>query len=141
MRYFIVVFLFALSFVSVNSGNDTKEELSFMQEVEFKEDPWLDVTITTYNPTKAQCDDTPLITSCRAHIDTFALRREELKWCAVSRNLLETYHYGDTIEVFIKDGHMYNGRYKVMDTMNKRFTNYIDILTLSKGGKWQGRIK
>lgn len=139
--------LFALLFVAVYAasrdvGDDyTPYTNSASEVVGWEESPWKDVTITTYNPTKAQCDDTPLITACGGRIDTIALRNKELKWCALSRDLLEVYSYGDTIDVYIRDGHEYNGRYVVMDTMNKRFTNYIDILTLHKGGKWKGMIK
>lgn len=40
----------------------------------------------------------------------------------MSRNLLEIFPYGTIIYI---EGH---GEYKVVDTMNKRFINYIDIL-------------
>lgn len=100
---------------------------------------WQEVTITVYNPTRTQCDDTPLITASNKRIDP--KRINALMWCAVSRDLLEEYSYGDTINVFISDGHSLNGRYVIQDTMNKRFTNRIDLLSKLSRGKWSGKIK
>lgn len=100
---------------------------------------WREVTITVYNPTQGQCDDTPLITASNKRIDP--KRVKELRWCAVSRDLLKTYSYGDTIQLFISKGHSLNGRYVIQDTMNKRFTNRIDLLSPLSRGKWSGKIK
>lgn len=102
---------------------------------------WRDVTITVYNPTQGQCDDTPLITASNKTIDLLKLKQGKLRWCAVSRDLLKVHSYGDTIQVFIEDGHFLNGRYVIQDTMNKRFTNRIDLLTTIKRGKWSGKMK
>ena len=80
------------------------------------------VTLTTYNPCKAQCDDTPTITANNTKINLQKLKQGKLRYCAVSPDLLWCLPFGSIIEI---DGH---GRYEVVDTMNNRFDHYIDIL-------------
>ena len=80
------------------------------------------VTLTTYNPCKAQCDDTPTITANNTKINLQKLNQGKLRYCAVSPDLLWCLSFGSIIEI---DGY---GRYEVVDTMNKRFDHYIDIL-------------
>lgn len=80
------------------------------------------VTLTTYNPVKEQCDNTPLVTANMTKIDLKKLKRGELKICAISRNLLYLIPMGSRIHI---EGH---GEYVVADLMNKRFSHCIDIL-------------
>ena len=80
------------------------------------------VTLTVYNPVESQCDDTPLITANGTKIDLEKLKKGEIKYCAVSRDLLSEIPYGSIIYI---EGH---GEYEVVDTMNKRFKNRVDIL-------------
>ena len=80
------------------------------------------VTLTTYNPTKAQCGNNPNKTANGTIIDHKKLKQGKLKYCAISRDLLWCIPMGSIIDI---DGH---GRYKVVDTMNARFNHYIDIL-------------
>lgn len=80
------------------------------------------VTLTTYNATKAQCDNNPNETANGTIICHKKLKQGKLKYCAISRDLLWCIPMGSVIEI---DGH---GRYKVVDTMNARFNHYIDIL-------------
>lgn len=80
------------------------------------------VTLTTYNAVASQCDDSPLITADGTKIDMKKLKKGTIKYCAVSRDLLRYIPYGSVIHI---EGH---GFYEVRDTMNKRFSRYIDIL-------------
>ena len=80
------------------------------------------VTLTTYNATKAQCDNNPNETANGTIICHKKLKQGKLKYCAISRDLLWCIPMGSVVEI---DGH---GRYKVVDTMNARFNHYIDIL-------------
>lgn len=80
------------------------------------------VTITTYNPVKKQCDSNPLITADGTKINLKKLKNKQIKYCAVSRNLLWIFPYGTKIHI---EGF---GVYEVRDTMHKRFTHRIDIL-------------
>lgn len=80
------------------------------------------VTLTTYNAVASQCDNTPLITADGTKIDLKKLKSGQIKYCAVSRDLLGDIPFGSVIHI---EGH---GYYEVRDTMNKRFNHYIDIL-------------
>ena len=80
------------------------------------------VTLTTYNATKAQCDNNPNKTANGTIIDHKKLKQGKLKYCAISRDLLWCIPMGSIIYI---DGH---GRYEVVDTMDARFNHYIDIL-------------
>lgn len=96
------------------------------------------VTATVYNPVASQCDDSPLVTADCSKIDLAKLEKGEIKWIAVSRDLLERYPYGSVVELESDSDPSINGIYEVHDTMNKRYENYIDILvpTRVKLGKW-----
>jgi hypothetical protein len=67
-----------------------------------------------------------------SRIDTVALRNGQLKWCALSRDMLKRwggkYDYGDSIYVSGL------GWYVVKDVMNKRFRNKLDILSYTRVG-------
>lgn len=80
------------------------------------------VTLTTYNATKAQCDNSPNKTANGTIIDHKKLKQGKLKYCAISPDLLWCIPMGSIIDI---DGH---GRYEVVDTMDSRFNHYIDIL-------------
>ena len=80
------------------------------------------VTLTTYNPVEAQCDNDPLVTADGTKIDLNKLKKGKIKYCAVSPDLLWALPYGSILEI---EGH---GLYIVKDTMNKRFDHCIDIL-------------
>ncbi|MCQ2232476.1 MAG: hypothetical protein MJZ30_11575 [Paludibacteraceae bacterium] len=124
MKHIILSFFLAVS-----------ASLSIAQE-------WRDVSITVYNPTASQCDGSPLITACNSRIDTTKLKQGKLRWIAVSRDLLEEFPYGTSVYLWIAPNHPKNGSYRVKDTMNKRYTNAIDILTYNeKRGKWKGKLQ
>lgn len=98
------------------------------------------VTATVYHAVEGQCDDTPLVTACGKNInpeDPYGHR-----YLAVSRDLLDVFPYGT--EVVVSGTGDYDGIWVVADTMNKRFSGYIDFLINEdmKGGKWDSvRIK
>lgn len=103
-----------------------------------------EVTVTRYNPVESQCNSQPLITADMSKISLSKLKRGEIRWIAVSRDLRKIYKYGDVVEIKAKNGDddSINGLYEVHDTMNKRFTDRIDILTHVDNphgqGKWKG---
>jgi len=80
------------------------------------------VTLTTYNAVVGQCDNDPLTTADGTKIDLKKLKKGEIKYAAVSRDLLWAIPLGSIIHI---EGH---GYYEVRDTMNKRFNHYVDIL-------------
>ena len=80
------------------------------------------VTLTTYNATEAQCDNSPNKTANGTIIDYKKLKQGKLKYCSISPDLLWCIPMGSIIDI---DGH---GRYEVVDTMDDRFNYRIDIL-------------
>lgn len=88
-------------------------------------------TLTIYNPEEDQCDDSPLITANNSRIDLEKLRRNEIRWMALSRDLLKRwkgeFNYGDTVLVETGDADI-DGRWVINDNMNKRFKNRGDLL-------------
>ena len=94
------------------------------------------VTVTTYNPTKAQCDDTPHITADGTHFKTW--KASSYRYVALSRDLLSRwggpFNYGDYI--VIEGTGDRDGIYQVRDTMNPRWTNRVDILTTNSRFKY-----
>jgi len=99
--------------------------------------------LTVYNPTVRQCDRTPLVTASNSKIDKIKLGNQELRWMALSRNLLKRwngkFHYGDTVMVSSGDASI-DGFWVIKDTMNKRYKNYGDLLFHSdvrSRGKWR----
>lgn len=82
------------------------------------------VTITMYQPTTEQCDDSPLTTADGSKIDPN--KASEQKMVALSRDLLAKFKYGDLIE--IKGAGKKDGIYRVSDTMAKRIRKTVDIL-------------
>lgn len=89
------------------------------------------VKATYYNPTRKQCGSTPLITADGSKINMAKLKRGELRWVAVSRDLRSRFKYGDTIWIDSDDMRL-RGKWVVRDTMNPKHKNRIDILTANK---------
>lgn len=99
------------------------------------------VTATYYNPVKEQCNSNPLITASGKEIDIELLEKGELKWIAVSRDLLKIYKYGDIVRITCDHDPSINGDYEITDTMHERFKNKIDLLWpvgMKGKGKWEG---
>lgn len=87
------------------------------------------VTATVYHPTKSQTNEQNNITASGFVIDT--LHPDKYRIIAVSRDFLNgenfiQLNYGDTVE--IQGTWIYDGKWIVEDTMNKRFKNRIDFL-------------
>ena len=97
------------------------------------------VTATVYHATKSQCDDDYLTTASGRKIKS-TYEAYDHRYIAVSRDLLDLFPYGCKVEV-IGTG-IYDGIYTVADTMNKRYTEYIDILINPdmKQGKWNNVV-
>ena len=94
------------------------------------------VTVTTYNPTRDQCDDTPNITADGTRIKPW--KATEYRYVALSRDLLSRwggpFNYGDYI--VIEGAGDRDGVYQVRDTMNPKWTNRVDILTTNDRFKY-----
>ena len=96
-----------------------------------------DVTVTTYNPTRQQCDSTPNITADGTKFHTW--KASSYRYVALSRDLLSRwggpFNYGDYI--VIEGTGDRDGVYQVRDTMNPKWTNRVDILTTNSRFKYE----
>ena len=99
-----------------------------------------DVTVTTYNPTRQQCDSTPNITADGTRINP--RKATQYRYVALSRDLLSRwggpFNYGDYIVIEGTD--KWDGIYQVRDTMNPKWTNRVDILTTNSRFKYNNII-
>ena len=96
------------------------------------------VTVTTYNPTKEQCDNTPNITADGTKIKPW--RATHYRYVALSRDLIARwggpFEYGDYIVIEgTKDG-KWDGIYQVRDTMAAKWVKRVDILTTDSRFKY-----
>lgn len=100
------------------------------------------VTVTVYNALPGQCNADYLTTASGRKIVKARLNEGELRWVALSRDLLEKYPYGSAIYLDLGENNEYTGEYLVADTMNVRYTKCVDILVPDhiKNGKWPGII-
>ena len=98
------------------------------------------VTVTTYNPTRAQTDSTPNITADGTRINP--RKATQYRYVALSRDLLSRwggpFEYGDYIVIEGTGGR--DGIYQVRDTMNPRWTNRVDILTTNSKFKYDNIV-
>jgi 3D (Asp-Asp-Asp) domain-containing protein len=82
------------------------------------------VTLTTYTISKAQTDNTPLITASGFKLDSINPYKHRI--ISISRDLKKIIGFGDA--VILENAGKYNGVWRVEDLMNSRFVNKIDIL-------------
>lgn len=102
----------------------------------------INVTATFYNPVKGQCSGNSLITADGSKIDLKKLKNDQIRWIAVSRDLLKSFGFGTKVRIESSIDSTINGVYEVHDTMAKRWRNKIDILqTSDKNKKHPGVIK
>jgi 3D (Asp-Asp-Asp) domain-containing protein len=128
------IFALALSLICVNIANlkVTKFIIEHSNTASVSNDTIKgiphEVTATMYYPVSGQCDSDPLTTAGMFKINPD--KASEHKWIAMSRDMIARwggeFQYGDLVE--IKGAGHKDGIYKVVDTMNKRFTNRIDFL-------------
>lgn len=90
------------------------------------------VSVSYYYPAANQCQGDYTITADGSKIDTVALRNGQIKWCALSRDMLSrwggAYNYGDSIYLSGL------GWYEVHDCMNARFKQKVDVLSYTHVG-------
>jgi hypothetical protein len=125
-------------------GSSTRGDNHYISTVYTRKDSSFTLeTLTIYNPTRRQCDRTPLITASNRKIDLTKLSSQQLRWIALSRNLLKRWNgvftYGDTVVVTSGDPSI-DGLWVIHDTLNKRYENRGDLLfdeNVRRLGKWK----
>ena len=109
---------------------DENDEILYSNRIMYR------VTVTTYNPTRAQTDSTPNITADGTRINP--KKASHYRYVALSRDLLSRwggpFEYGDYI--IIEGTEDRDGIYQVRDTMNPKWTNRVDILTTNSRFKY-----
>lgn len=84
-----------------------------------------------YNTDTAQCDSDPFNTADMSRIDPVELNNGNIRWVALSRDMLSRwggpFNYGDTIYVHHNKPEL-RGVWYVHDCMNARYTKRIDFL-------------
>ena len=105
------------------SLEDENNEMLYSNRIMYR------VTVTTYNPTRAQTDSTPNITADGTRINP--RKATQYRYVALSRDLLSRwggpFEYGDYI--VIEGTGKWDGVYQVRDTMNPKWVKRVDILT------------
>ena len=142
---FCALFMFSFSLYFESIMDETWEENKALKNKVSKLENGTNVisfkvTVTTYNPTKAQCDNTPNITADGTKIKTW--KASSYRYVALSRDLLSRwggpFEYGDYI--IIEGTGDRDGVYQVRDTMNPKWTNRVDILTTNSRFKYENII-
>lgn len=105
---------------NVNVSSETAEENNMKKN----KNTITHVKVTCYQPVEAQCDSDPLTTADGSKIVLHKLKKGDVKWCAISRDLLWLFPKDKPKRVHI-EGY---GIYEVRDVMNKRFNHRVDIL-------------
>jgi 3D (Asp-Asp-Asp) domain-containing protein len=130
-RIIAILSLMVFSGMAINSHTDVSKPL---KTIDVEPAISVEVTATMYNAVVGQCDADPFITADGSKINP--KKASELKWVALSRNLLKRwggqFNYGDFVE--ISGAGNKDGIYQIKDCMNRRFKNKIDILE-TKGTK------
>ena len=116
------------------SLEDKNNEMLYSNRIMYR------VTVTTYNPTRAQTDSTPNITADGTKINP--RKATQYRYVALSRDLISRwggpFEYGDYIVIEGTNGR--DGIYQVRDTMNPRWTNRVDILTTNSRFKYDNIV-
>ena len=149
LRYAIlgsIIPMFVIFYYTNNIIDELYNEINVLNDkvdnnyCDYYEIQSFDVTVTTYNPTKQQCDDTPHITADGTHFKTW--KATEYRYVALSRDLLSRwggpFNYGDYI--VIEGAGDRDGVYQVRDTMNPKWTNRVDILTTNSRFKYDNVV-
>lgn len=81
--------------------------------------------VTCYQPVKSQCGSNPLVTADGSRIHFGKLKRGEIKWCAVSRDISRMFPKGCKKKMIHIEGY---GIYEVKDATSARLTKTVDLL-------------
>jgi len=117
--------------VSSVEEKEVEEEIIIKEKKEVKKDTirfTKTIRLTIYNPVGNQCSGDPCTTADNSNISEKELKAGNLKWVAVSRDILEETGYGKRVQIICESDPSLSGTYEIHDTMNKRHKNSVDIL-------------
>ena len=138
---FIVGMLGMVLYTTTEPRQDPLQRYRDRHKIELSDTVELSRT-TFYNAVVAQCDNDPFTTADGSHIDVKKLNKGELRWVALSQDLIDdaykarrhpglfkgNFEFGDTITVESKKYSCMNGCYVVRDVMNRRYRKSMDFL-------------
>ena len=121
-------FIFTHDFSRPNEVKTPKPNKTIAGRIKSVKKEVYKVVVTMYNAVEGQCDADPFITASMKVINP--KKASEHKWVAISRNLLKrwggSFHYG--MKVKLVGCGKKEGVYTIVDCMNERYVNRIDIL-------------
>tara|TARA_B100000287_G_scaffold316969_1_gene300622 strand:- start:87 stop:551 length:465 start_codon:yes stop_codon:yes gene_type:complete len=135
--------MFVIFYYSNNIIDDLYNEINILKNkddgyCEYYEIQSYDVTVTTYNPTRAQCDNTPNQTADGTIIKPW--KATDYRYVALSRDLIARwggpFEYGDYVVIEGTKNGEWDGVYQVRDTMNPKWVKRVDILTTDSRFKY-----
>ena len=130
-KYFTFIIIILAIVISV--GNDTNAtqaptKQSIVEPIPQKQKVITHVTLTCYQPVEEQCNSDYLHTADNSLIDLKKLKKGELKWVAISWDLLYLFPMGSEVKITDETTGKCYGTYIVKDKMNKRWDHRMDIL-------------
>ena len=147
LRYAIlgsIIPMFVIFYYSNNVIDELYDEISILNNkvdnnyCDYYEIQSFDVTVTTYNPTRAQTDSTPNQTADGTIIKPW--KATQYRYVALSRDLIARwggpFEYGDYVVIEGTDGGKWDGIYQVRDTMAAKWVKRVDILTTDSRFKY-----
>ena len=146
LRYAIlgsIIPMFVIFYYTNNIIDNLYNEINTLKEkdngyCEYYEVQAFDVTVTTYNPTRAQCDNTPNQTADGTIIKPW--KATEYRYVALSRDLIARwggpFDYGDYVVIEGTEDGEWDGIYQVRDTMAAKWVKRVDILTTDSRFKY-----
>lgn len=124
----LIKFLFTHDFSTPKATKHINVTKTIKREFKSSKEEICKVVVTMYNAVEGQCDADPYTTASMKTINP--IKASEHKWIAMSRNLLKRwkgkFDYGQKVKL-IGCGEK-DGVYTIVDCMNERYVNRVDIL-------------
>ena len=124
----VVKFIFTHDFKTSDEVKPIEVTKTINKEFKRNTNKIYKVVVTMYNAVEGQCDADPYTTASMRVINP--KKATEHKWIAMSRNLLKRWNgkfdYGQQVRL-VGCGKK-DGVYTIVDCMNKRYVNRVDIL-------------
>ena len=126
--FIIIILTIVISVCNVINATQAPTKQSIVEPIPQKQKVITHVTLTCYQPVEEQCNSDYLHTADNSFIDLKKLKKGELKWVAISRDLLYLFPLGSKVKITDETTGKCYGTYIVKDKMNKRWDHRMDIL-------------
>lgn len=126
--FIIIILTIVISVCNVINATQAPTKQSIVEPIPQNQKVITHVTLTCYQPVEEQCNSDYLHTADNSFIDLKKLKKGELKWVAISRDLLYLFPLGSKVKITDETTGKCYGTYIVKDKMNKRWDHRMDIL-------------